>query len=266
MGVFTNRVKQLLQRGEPAVGHWISFPSPAVVELMASVGMDWLLIDTEHGATDWETVEDMIRALKSTEVVPLVRVGANDPALFKRALDRGAMGTITPMVSTPEQAKAAVAASKYPPLGIRGVAGSRVNRYGADLPQYVAEWNDQVLVILQVETVEALKNVDAIAAVPGVDVLFIGPNDLSAGLGYFRQFDRPEYISAVTKILQATRTHGKIPGIMTGGADETLDRIDQGFRFVAVGSDTRLLAGAAGSAYEKIRAGLAERKRTTAGR
>jgi 2-keto-3-deoxy-L-rhamnonate aldolase RhmA len=99
-----------------------------------------------------------------------------------------------------------------------------------------------------------------------VDVLFIGPNDLSAGLGFFRQFDRPEYVSAVTKILQATRTHGKIPGIMTGGADETLDRIDQGFRFVAVGSDTRLLAGAAGAAYEKIRAGLADRKRTTAGR
>src|SRR3989442_9448915 len=211
MGVFTNRVKQLLQRGEPAVGHWISFPSPAVVELMATAGMDWLLIDTEHGATDWETVEDMIRALKGTEVVPLVRVGANDPALFKRALDRGALGTITPMVSTPEQAKAAVAASKDPPGGIRGVAGSRGNRYRGDLARDVAGWDDQVLVILQVETVEALKNIDAIAAVPGGDAVFIGPNALTAGLGDFRQCDRPESISAATKRLQATRTPGKIP-------------------------------------------------------
>ncbi len=264
--MLVNRVKQLLQRGEPAVGHWITVPSTAVVELMAGARMDWLLIDTEHGATDWETVEDMIRTLNGTDVVPLVRVGANDPALFKKALDRGALGTITPMVGTPEQARAAVAASKYPPAGIRGAAGSRANRYGADIVQYVAEWNDQVLVILQVETVEALKNVDAIAAVPGVDVLFIGPNDLSAGLGHFRQFDHPEYISAVAKIMQAVRAHGKIAGIMTGGADETLARIDQGFRFVAVGSDARLLAGAVGSAYEKIRAGLVERKHTTAGR
>lgn len=264
--MFTNRVKQLLQRGEPAVGHWLTFPTPAVAELMASAGMDWMLIDTEHGAADWESVEDIVRAMKGTEVVPLVRVGGYDPALYKRALDRGAFGTITPLVNTAEQAKAVVAASKYPPAGIRGVAGGRVNRYGAEIVQYVAEWNDLVLVILQIETVEALKNVDAIAAVPGVDVLFIGPNDLSAGLGHFREFDRPEYKSAVTKILQAARNNGKAAGIMCGGADETLERIDQGFRFVAVGSDARFLGVAISSAYEKIRTVLGERKRTTAGR
>lgn len=262
--VFENRVKQLLQRGESAVGHWLTMPSPAVAELMSGVGMDWLLVDTEHGAADWETVEDMIRAMKGTDVVPLVRVGGNDPALIKKALDRGAFGVIIPLVSTPEQAKAAVAACKYPPEGIRGVAGTRVNRYGADLAEYFAAWNRQALVIVQIETTEAVTNVDAIAAIPGVDVLFVGPNDLSAGLGHFRQFERPEYTRAVDQILRAARAHGRAAGIMTGGADETLARIDQGFRFVAVGSDARLLAGAAAAAYEKIRGGLAERNRSKA--
>lgn len=264
--MFENRVKQLLQRREPAIGHWITFPAPSVVELMATAGMDWLLIDTEHGATDWETAEDMMRAVKGTEVVPLIRVGANDPALMKKAFDRGAFGVIVPLVNTAEQARAAVAACKYPPEGIRGVAGSRVNRYGADLMQYFVEWNQQVLVIVQIETPEAVKNVDAIAAVPDVDVLFIGPNDLSAGLGHFRQFEHPEFVKAVDRIMQAALSNGKSSGIMTGGPDETLARIGQGFRFVAVGSDARLLAGAATAAYEKIRAGLAERKRATAGR
>lgn len=256
---FENPVKQRLLRGEPVVGHWISFPCPAVVELLASFQMDWLLIDAEHGAADWERVEDLLRAMAGSGVTPLVRVAANDPALVKRALDRGAYGVLVPLVSTPEQAQAAVAAAKYPPEGIRGVAGSRINRYGADLPDYFAQWNQQVLVMVQVETTEALARVDEIAAVPGVDVLFIGPNDLSASLGVFRQFDRTEYREAVDRILDAARRHGKACGYMASSPEEVLERIDQGFRFVAAGSDARLLAAAAAAAYGTIRRGLSER-------
>lgn len=256
---FENPVKQRLLRGEPVVGHWISFPCPAVVELLASFQMDWLLIDAEHGAADWERVEDLLRAMAGSGVTPLVRVAANDPALVKRALDRGAYGVLVPLVSTPEQAQAAVAAAKYPPEGIRGVAGSRINRYGADLPDYFAQWNQQVLVMVQVETTEALARVDEIAAVPGVDVLFIGPNDLSASLGVFRQFDRAEYREAVDRILDAARRHGKACGYMASSPEEVLERIDQGFRFVAAGSDARLLAAAAAAAYGTIRRGLSER-------
>lgn len=264
--VFENRVKKLLVQGQPAIGQWLVLPSPAVAELLAGYGMDWLLIDTEHGAADWETVEGMIRGMKGTPVVPLVRVGGNDPVLIKRALDRGAFGVIVPLVNTAEQARAAVAACKYPPDGIRGVAGGRANRYGADLVQYVAEWNQQVVVICQLETRDAVENAEQIAAVPGIDVLFIGPNDLSANLNQFRQFENPEFKKALDRILQAAKVYGKTAGIMASTAEDTLTYIDQGFRFISVGSDARMIGGSAASTYEKIRKGLNERKIPTAGR
>ena len=257
--LFENPVKQRLQQGLPVIGHWISFPSSSVAELMASVGMDWLMIDTEHGSTNWETVEDIIRAMKGTVVTPLVRVAANDIALIKLALDRGAFGVLVPLVNTVEQARAAVAASKYPPEGIRGVAGTRANRYGGDLPQYFAEWNRQVLVACQIETGQALENVEAIASVDGIDVIFVGPNDLSANLNRFRRFDDPEFARAVERILKTAQRHGKAAGYMAANDDDALARIDQGFRFIALGSDARLLAGAAAATYEKIRRALRTR-------
>lgn len=257
----TNRTKQRLREGQLVIGQWISLPSPAVAELVASFSMDWLVIDAEHGPAGWETVEDIVRAMKGTEVTPVVRVPSNDPAYIKKALDRGGFGVVVPMVSTAAQAAAAVAAAKFPPEGIRGVAGTRASRYGLDLAEYVAHWNEQVLVICQLETAEAVQNAAAIAAVSGVDVLFIGPNDLSTSLGIFRQFDRPEYRRAVDRILDAARTHHKVAGIMASGADDALAQIERGFRFVSVGSDTRMLAAATAAAYDKIKSGLLERER-----
>lgn len=248
-----NRVKELLRQGQPALGHWLSLPSPGIAELMSGFGMDWLVIDTEHGPAEWETVENMARAMKGTQVVPLVRVVANDPALIKKAFDRGAFGVVIPLVNTAEQGAAAVMASRFPPEGIRGVAGSRANRYGADLVEYVREWNREVLVVCQLETAQAVENAEAIAAVSGIDVLFIGPNDLSANLGILRQFQRVEFTQAVDRILKAAQRHSKVAGIMTGSAEETLTRLGQGFRFISTASDTRLLAGAVGAIYEKIR-------------
>ncbi len=254
-----NLVKRRLQQGFPAIGHWITFPSPAVVELMAGFGMDWLMIDTEHGSAGWETVEDLIRAMNGTDVTPLVRVAGNDPVLIKKALDRGALGVLVPLVNTAEAARTAVAACKYPPEGIRGVAGTRANRFGAELPQYFAEWNRNVLVACQIETVQALENVDAIAAVPGIDVLFIGPNDLSANLNRFRHFDDPAFTRAVNRILEQSQRHDIAAGYMVSSVEEALARIEQGFRFVALGTDTRLLAGATAATYEKVRKALGER-------
>lgn len=259
-----NPVKRRLQQGLPAIGNWISFPSPAVVELISGFGMDWLMIDTEHGPASWETVEDLIRAMNGTGVTPLVRVAGNDPVLIKKALDRGAMGVLVPLVNDAQAARAAVAACKYPPDGIRGVAGTRASRYGADLPQYFAEWNRNVLVACQIETAQAVENIDAIAAVSGIDILFIGPNDLSASLNRFRRFDDPEYTRAVSRILEQSKRHAIAAGYMVGNAEEALTRIVQGFRFVAIGSDARLLAGATAATYEKVRTALSERvQRTT---
>jgi 2-keto-3-deoxy-L-rhamnonate aldolase RhmA len=262
--MFENPVKRRLRNGLPAVGHWISLPSPSIAELLAAFHPDWLVVDTEHGPTNWERLEDVLRAMKGTTVAPIVRIVNNDVGLIKQALDRGSYGVIVPMVNNVEQARAAVAAAKYPPEGIRGVAGTRITRYGLDLPDYFANWNSQVVVVLQIETAEALDNVDAIAATPGVDVLFIGPNDLSANLGVFRQFDSPTYLTAVDRIVTATKRHGVSAGYMASSADEVLQRVDQGFRFIAAGTDARLLAAAAAATYGDIRRGLAERKIATA--
>jgi 2-keto-3-deoxy-L-rhamnonate aldolase RhmA len=262
--MLTNTVKARLKAGQPTVGNWISLPSPSVVELLAAYGMDWLVLDTEHSPIAGELLENMLRALTGTSVVPIVRVAANDVALIKQALDRGGYGILVPLVNTAEQARAAVAAAKYPPEGIRGTAGTRAMGYGTDLMDYFKNWNSQVLVAVQVETPEALANVDAIAATPGIDVLFIGPNDLSAGLGLFRQFDRPEYKQAVDRILKAAQAHGVATGIMCGSdADEVLERLNQGFTFVSAGSDTRLLGGAAAAMYGKIRKGMTEKTAAT---
>lgn len=248
-----NRVKALLEQGRPAVGHWLSFPSPDVAELLAGFGMDWMLIDTEHGPASYRDVEDVIRAIAPHGVAPFVRVGALDPALIKRALDRGAAGVLVPMVSTAEEAARVVAACRFPPEGTRGVAGTRASRYGLDLKAYVQGWNREALVVVQIETREGVANVEAIAAVPGVDVLFIGPSDLSASLGCFLDFDRPEYRDAVTRIMGAARRHGIHVGTLTAGADAALARIREGVLFTAVVTDAKLLADAAAATYRKVR-------------
>ncbi|MDQ7844792.1 MAG: aldolase/citrate lyase family protein [Armatimonadota bacterium] len=252
-----NRVKLQLRNGTPTFGLWISLPCPSGVEVLASYGWDWLLIDTEHGPATPETTENMIRAAERHGVVPITRVAANDPALIKQALDRGALGVLVPLVNSAAEARAAVRAAKYPPEGIRGVAGTRANRFGLDLPQYFAAWNDQVLVACQVETADALEQVEEIAAVPGLDVLFIGPNDLSANLKVFRQFDHPAFTSAVQRIQRAAQAHGVAVGYMAAGADEALACAARGFLFIGAGSDARLLGGAAATLIGAIRAGIA---------
>lgn len=257
--MFINPLKKLLTDRQPAIGHWISLPSPSVVELLASYSPDWLMLDTEHGPASWETLEDMLRALKGTGVVPLVRVRMNDAGLIKQALDRGAYGVLVPLVHTADDAAAAVSAAMYPPEGIRGVAGSRVTRFGQDLPAYFASWNREVVVGVQIESAAALENVDAIAATPGVDILFVGPNDLSASLGVFRQFDHPAYVDAVNRVLRACQHHGVCAGYLASGPEEALKRVDQGFGFVGAGSDARLLGAAMAQCYQVIRSGLRER-------
>ncbi len=252
-----NRTKRLLKSGRPAIGHWLSLSCPAAAEILSAFEPDWLVVDTEHSPASWETVEDLLRAMKGTQVTPLVRVAANDPALIKLALDRGAMGVLVPLVSTPEEARRAVLASRYPPEGIRGVAGTRASRYGLDLVDYFANWNEEALVICQVETVQGLDQVDGIAEVEGVDVLFVGPNDLSASVGHFRRFEAPEYEGAVQRVLEAARRHGKAAGYLASDPEEALRRIAQGFRFVGIASDSRFLAAAASAALRRVREGLA---------
>lgn len=260
-----NRVKRLLQEGQVAVGYWLTLPSPSVAEILGSLALDWLLVDLEHSPIGWETFEDMLRALRGTQVVPLVRVPSGEAPVLKRALDRGPWGVVVPLVSSGEEARRVVAACRYPPEGIRGVAGTRASGYGATLPEYFSTWNREVLVACQVETVQAVERVDEIAAVDGVDVLFVGPNDLSANLQRWRDLESEEFRRAVDRVLAAARRHGKAAGVMCTGPEDALARVDQGFRFIAMGSDARLLSAAAARATDAFRAGLRERGLSSAG-
>lgn len=251
----TDSLKQRLRSGRPTFGTWLALGCPTVAEALALLGPDWLVIDTEHAAVDEQTLEEMIRAIAAagTDVTPLVRVAANDLALIKKALDRGAMGVLVPLISSPEEARQVVAACRYPPEGVRGAAGTRASRYGLSLADYFATWNERVLVGVQIETRSALESVEAIARVDGVDLLFVGPNDLSASLGLFRRFDHPEYRAAVRRILDAARSAGKAAGYMARDAEEADAVAREGFQFVSVTSDLRLLMGAASSAFERLR-------------
>lgn len=257
-----NLVKEKLARGEPTIGHWLSIPSSTVAELLTCVGMDWLLMDTEHSPIGYETMEDLLRAIKDTNVVPLARVAAAEAPLIKKVLDRGVCGVLVPLVNTAAEARNVVAACKYPPEGIRGVAGTRVSRWGCTLAEYYREWNDNVLIAIQIETKQALENVEEIAAVPGVDVLFVGPADLSANLGTFQQFDHPRFKSAVQRILNAAKNAGIAAGYMSFGAESVLEKVDEGFRFIAAGTDTKLLLSAAQATYERINEGLRQRRKS----
>ena len=248
-----NAVKERLRHGLPTIGLWVSLPCASSVELLASLGMDWLLIDTEHGPMTLETVEDLIRGTRGSGVTPIIRVAGNDVALIKQALDRGALGVLVPLVNSAAEAQAAVRAAKYPPEGVRGVAGTRVNRFGLDLPEYFARWNQEVLVACQVETAAAVEHVEEIAAVPGLDVLFIGPNDLSANLNVFREFDSPIFVQAIARIHRAAQSRGVAVGYLAAGVEETLACIRRGFLFVGAGSDARLLGGAVASTMSAIR-------------
>jgi 2-keto-3-deoxy-L-rhamnonate aldolase RhmA len=257
--VIRNTVKERLARGEVVVGHFLNFCDASVAEVMSRYATDWLLIDAEHAPVDLATIENHIRAMATSGLTPLVRVASNDPATIKRVLDRGAMGVLVPLVSSEDEARAAVAAAKYPPDGIRGVAGTRASGFGADLGAYFDAWNREVLVACQIETLQGIRHANAIAATPGVDVIFVGPNDLSAALQVFRQFDSPAYRAALDVVLSAAERNGKAAGIMTTSAEEALAAAAHGFRFIAAGTDARLLAGAASTMYATIQAGLARK-------
>jgi len=253
-----NAVKKRLKDGRPTVGHWVSLACPAVTEILSGAGMDWLVFDTEHGPLGDGNLEGLITAMTGSGVTPLARVAGNDPVLIKKVLDRGVQGVVVPLVNSPGEALAAVAASKYPPEGMRGVAGTRANRYGAHLPQYFAEWNEDVLVACQVETKTALSQVEAIAEVPGVDILFLGPYDLSASLGILGQFQHPEFQRAKDRVLKAALHAGISAGYFAGSTREAMARIEEGFRFVALGTDARLLSRAADDLYREMRAFIEE--------
>lgn len=250
-----NPFRQMIKSAgaHPPVGTWIMSASPLVAEATGHAGFDWAVIDMEHSPLDMMDVLQMMQALSCTKMVPIVRVAWNDPVLVKRVLDAGATTVMFPFVQTAEEATRAVAATRYPPQGIRGMAGmSRASRFGTQ-PNYLTTANKQMGVIVQLETAHAIERIDAIADVDGVDGLFIGPADLSASMGYVGQLTHPAVMDRMAQAVLRCKAAGKPVGTIGGDPESVAQYRAAGFDYVAVGSDLGLFMQGARSAIAALR-------------
>ncbi len=233
-----NALKDRLRAGENVLGCWTALGSPAVVELLGFVGFDYLVLDQEHGLGDLGTLTTQLQAMSAAPATAVVRVPWNDHVVLKRVLDTGCEGVIIPSVETSEEARAAVAACRYPPLGRRGAASSsaRASQYGM-VPDYVASCAENLLIVLQIESAKGVENIDAILAVPGIDVMFIGPHDLSGTVGQLGNLKHPSVASLIAQAEQRIRAAGIPMGTVPHPGATWRDMFERGYQFVNAGSD-----------------------------
>ncbi len=247
-----NTVKSIWARGEAVVNGWLSIPSSFSAEVMAHQGFDSLVVDMQHGVIDYQTAVTMLQAISTTSVIPLARVPWNDPAIIMKALDAGAYGVIVPLLNSRADVEAAVAACRYPPLGIRSYGPLRAAYYAG--PDYFANANQEVCCIPMIETRSALEGLDDLLSVPGVDAVYVGPADLSLSLGLPPGADNPDaaFGQALERILDACRRHQVVPGI-AGNVKTAVKRLEQGFLMVEVAQDAATLARSASRDLREVR-------------
>jgi 4-hydroxy-2-oxoheptanedioate aldolase len=240
--------------GEQTIGAWLSLANTHTAEMMANAGFDWLCVDLQHGLVDDSDLRNMLPAISTTDTTPIVRVAFNAPDQIMRALDAGAMGVIVPLVNNAAEAAAAVAACRYPPLGGRSFGPIRAALYGGR--GYAAEANSEIACIVMIETKEGIENLEAIAATPGLDGIYIGPADLAFALGLppLGDTDNPEHLATVGRIQTACKAHDVAAGIHTSSSDFARRRLEAGFQFVTVGSDAGFVGAGAAAAVAAARA------------
>ena len=246
------RMKKLLSEHKLNFGTWISLTDSDVVDMLGHVGFDWFVFDTEHSPLNTPIIQKLIQPLSGTEVSPLIRVAWNDPVLIKLALDVGAEGVVVPWVNTVEDAVRAVRACRYPPYGIRGFGPRRAAAYGLD-PTYAKRANDNIAVIVQIETEEAIKNAPEILKVDGVDAYFIGPYDLSCSLGVPGEFESERFKNAIDAVLKAGKQADKPGVIWTDDPQTAIKRIKQGFKMIDLSGDIGILLRAAKEWLELVK-------------
>lgn len=241
-----NLFKKRLLAGETLIGCWVALGDAYAAELMGTAGFDWLVIDGEHAPNDIRSIRDQLAALTASTAEPVVRLPVGEPWLIKQALDIGAQTLLIPMVESAAQARDMVRACRYPPNGIRG-AGAALGRASqfASIPDYVPTADAQICLLLQVESRAGLDELDEIAALDGVDGVFIGPSDLSADMGFGGKPDAPEVKAAIADAFSRIAAAGKAPGCLGMSEESTQRYLDQGARFLATGSDVGLLAKSA---------------------
>jgi 2-keto-3-deoxy-L-rhamnonate aldolase RhmA len=250
-----NWVKRALREGRRTAGAWVQLCSAISAEIMSAAGFDWLLVDMEHGHGDYQTLLGQLQAMQGTRTVPLVRVQWNDPAIIKRVLDLGAFGVVIPLVGNRRECEAAVRACKFPPEGTRGVAGShRAGGYGRFSAEYWKRANAETLVVVQIETREAVAEIEGMLAVPGVDVAFIGPADLSAAFGHLGDSKHPEVADAIARVEAAARRAGVALGTISRSWEEARALYERGYQMVTLCSDGSLVGQGAAALVHRFQA------------
>jgi 4-hydroxy-2-oxoheptanedioate aldolase len=237
-----NTLKKIWAKGEAVVNGWLAIPSAFSAEVMAHQGFDSLVVDMQHGVVDYQVAVTMLQAISTTPTVPMARVPWNDPARLMKILDAGVYGVICPMINTREEAETLVRHCKYPPRGHRSWGPVRASIYaGADYGDHA---NDDIVVMPMIETAEAMKNLDEILSVPGVDAVYVGPSDLSLALGCKPRLDQTDapVVEAQQKIVEACKKHGVVAGIHNNTSAYALKMIAAGYQFVTLASDSRFLA------------------------
>jgi len=248
-----NRLKRALRDGQAQIGLWSSLSSHVAAEIVAGAGFDWILIDTEHSPNELADVHRQLQAMQGSAASAVVRPAWNDPVAFKRLLDLGVQSLLVPYVQNAEEARRAVAATRYPPDGIRGVATTtRASRYGR-VKGYLGRAHEEICVIVQIETRAALAGLEAIAAVEGVDALFIGPSDLAADMGHLGNSAHPEVRAAMDDAIGRIRATGKAAGTLTAVEADARRWLDVGCNLLAVGSDAGILARQADALASKFK-------------
>jgi 4-hydroxy-2-oxoheptanedioate aldolase len=248
-----NAFKHAIAAGKLQIGLWSSLCSNIAAEIVSDSGFDWILLDTEHSPNEIPDLVGQLQAIQRGTATPIIRPAWNDAVLAKRCLDIGAQTLLFPYVQNAEEAKRAVASTRYPPDGIRGVSvAARASRYGRT-PDYLTRANEEICVLVQVETRAALDQLEAIAAVEGVDGVFIGPSDLAASLGHLGNPQAPAVQSAMQDAVARLKRLGKPAGILTGNEEEARRYIAWGYLFVAVGADVGLLARNADALVKKFK-------------
>jgi 2-keto-3-deoxy-L-rhamnonate aldolase RhmA len=246
-------LKQRLLNGETLNGCWLNLGSAVTAEIVGLSGFDWVLIDLEHGAGSESTTLSQIQALEHTTAGVIVRAESTEPQRIHRVLDMGAEGVMCPKVRNAEEALKVVKGLHYPPFGNRGVAKMvRATQFAQNFNDYYQKSRDQILGVVQIETIEVLSHLDEVAAIEGVDVLFIGPADLSMELGIFGQFDHPTFVDALNKIVTAAKKANKAVGILFFNPDDYQRYHNLGLRFLACGADATFVAEGARTMAAKM--------------
>ena len=246
------KLRNKLKSNEPIYGLWVTLESPSITEMAVSLGMDWVLIDAEHGHLDWKDISTHISAAIRSDTVVIVRIAERSTVLSKRALDIGADGIMIPWMESVEEVEKAVSDCNYPPEGRRGIGGERATAWGQCLKEHTAEANENVLVIPMIESIDAVPNVANMCKVDGVEIFFFGPADFSSTAGFRGQWEGPGIAEKILELKNTIKDAGKYCGVVSTSNQNLTDRLDQGFQMLAIGTDGGLMLRSLHESLKKV--------------